>query len=95
VLGSAVLGQPRVRDALIACCDGLTGFPKAIEVTWPQSIVQTCTVHLLRAAMRFVSYADRKKVAGRCPERAVAGVRGVGRTRCPAPGSGSAGCSPT
>ena len=41
----------------------LTGFPEGIEATWPQSIVQTCTVHLLRAAMRFVSYADRKKVA--------------------------------
>lgn len=48
---------------LIVCCDGLTGFPEAIEATWPQSIVQTCTVHLLRAAMRFLSYADRKKVA--------------------------------
>ncbi len=52
-----------VREVLIVCCDGLSGFPEAIEATWPQSIVQTCTVHLLRAAMRFVSYADRKKVA--------------------------------
>jgi putative transposase len=52
-----------VRDVLIVCCDGLTGFPEAVEATWPQSIVQTCTVHLIRAAMRFVSYADRKKVA--------------------------------
>jgi putative transposase len=51
------------RDVLIVCCDGLTGFPEAIEATWPQTTVQTCTVHLLRAAMRFVSYADRKKVA--------------------------------
>jgi transposase-like protein len=49
-----------VRDVLIVCCDGLTGFP---EATWPQSIVQTGTVHLLRAAMRFVSYTDRKRVA--------------------------------
>jgi putative transposase len=52
-----------VRDVLIVCCDGLTGFPEAIEATWPQSTVQTCTVHLIRAAMRFVSYTDRKKVA--------------------------------
>ena len=52
-----------VRDVLIVCCDGLTGFPEAIEATWPQSIVQTGTVHLLRAAMRFVSYTDRKRVA--------------------------------
>jgi putative transposase len=52
-----------VRDVLIVCCDGLTGFPEAIEATWPQTTVQTCTVHLIRAAMRFVSYQDRKRVA--------------------------------
>src|SRR3954469_10122987 len=51
------------RDVLIVCCDGLTGFPEAIEATWPHSIVQTCTVHLIRAAMRFVTYEHRKKVA--------------------------------
>jgi putative transposase len=59
----AELRNRGVRDVLIVCCDGLTGFPEAIEATWPQSVVQTCTVHLIRAAMRFVSYADRKKVA--------------------------------
>ncbi len=59
----AELRNRGVRDVLIVCCDGLSGFPEAIEATWPQSIVQTCTVHLLRAAMRFVSYADRKRVA--------------------------------
>jgi putative transposase len=59
----AELRNRGVRDVLIVCCDGLSGFPEAIEATWPQSIVQTCTVHLLRAAMRFVSFADRKKVA--------------------------------
>jgi putative transposase len=59
----AELRNRGVRDVLIVCCDGLTGFPEAIEATWPQATVQTCTVHLLRAAMRFVSYADRKKVA--------------------------------
>lgn len=59
----AELRNRGVRDVLIVCCDGLTGFPEAIEATWPQSTVQTCTVHLIRAAMRFVSYNDRKKVA--------------------------------
>jgi putative transposase len=59
----AELRNRGVRDVLIVCCDGLTGFPEAIEATWPQSVVQTCTVHLIRAAMRFVSYQDRKKVA--------------------------------
>lgn len=57
------LANRGVRDVLIVCCDGLTGFPDAIEATWPRTTVQTCTVHLIRAAMRFVSYADRKKVA--------------------------------
>ena len=38
---------------LIVCCDGLTGFAEAIEATWPQATVQTCVVHLIRAAMRF------------------------------------------
>jgi putative transposase len=59
----AELRNRGVRDVLIVCCDGLTGFPDAIEATWPAATVQTCTVHLIRAAMRFVSYADRKKVA--------------------------------
>ncbi|MCB0916570.1 MAG: IS256 family transposase [Actinobacteria bacterium] len=52
-----------VGDVLIVCCDGLSGFPEAIEATWPQATVQTCVVHLIRASMRFVSYKDRKKVA--------------------------------
>jgi putative transposase len=59
----AELRNRGVRDVLIVCCDGLTGFPEAVEATWPSSTVQTCTVHLIRAAMRFVSYDDRKKVA--------------------------------
>jgi putative transposase len=59
----AELRNRGVRDVLIVCCDGLTGFPEAVEATWPQTTVQTCTVHLIRAAMRFVSYTDRKKVA--------------------------------
>lgn len=45
------------------CCDGLTGLPEAIEATWPQATVQTCVVHLIRAATRFVSYSDRKAMA--------------------------------
>jgi putative transposase len=59
----AQLANRGIRDVLIVCCDGLTGFPEAIEATWPKSMVQTCVVHLIRAAMRFVSYADRKAVA--------------------------------
>ena len=59
----AELRNRGIRDVLIVCCDGLTGFPEAIEATWPATTVQTCVVHLIRAAMRFVSYTDRKKVA--------------------------------
>lgn len=49
-----------MRDVLIACCDGLAGLPEAIEATWPNSTVQTCVVHLIRAANRYASYNDRK-----------------------------------
>jgi hypothetical protein len=59
----AELANRGVRDILIACCDGLTGFPEAIEATFPGTTVQTCVVHLIRASMRFVSYTDRKKIA--------------------------------
>jgi putative transposase len=52
-----------VRDILIACCDGLTGLPDAIRSIYPDTVVQTCVVHVIRNAMRFVSYKDRKKVA--------------------------------
>lgn len=50
-------------DVLIVCCDGLKGLPDAIEAVWPQAVVQTCVVHLLRASFRYVGYQDRKKVA--------------------------------
>lgn len=59
----AQLANRGLRDVLIVCCDGLTGFPEAIEATWPGSLVQTCVVHLIRASMRYVAYADRKAVA--------------------------------
>jgi putative transposase len=60
----AELANRGVKDVLIVCCDGLTGFPEAIEATWSGALVQTCVVHLIRASMRFVSYTDRKAVAG-------------------------------
>ena len=59
----ADLANRGVRDVLIVCCDGLVGLPEAIEATWTQATVQTCVVHLIRASMRFVNYADRKSVA--------------------------------
>jgi putative transposase len=52
-----------VADVLVACVDGLTGFPEAIEAVFPQAWVQTCIVHQIRNSMRFVAYQDRKRVA--------------------------------
>ena len=52
-----------VRDILIACCDGLKGFPQAIEAVYPQTQVQLCIVHLVRNCMRYVPWKDRKSVA--------------------------------
>jgi len=57
------LANRGVKDVLIVCCDGLTGFPEAVQATWTAATVQTCVVHLIRASMRFVSYGDRKAVA--------------------------------
>lgn len=59
----AEIANRGVRDVLIVCCDGLTGFPEAIEATWPESAVQTCVVHLIRNAMRFVASKSMKPVA--------------------------------
>ncbi len=56
------LHQRGVGDVLIACVDGLAGFPEAIAAVFPQAWVQTCIVHMIRASMRYVSYADRKRL---------------------------------
>lgn len=52
-----------VSDILFLCADGLTGLDRAVEAAFPQTVHQTCIVHLIRAAMRFVSWADRKPLA--------------------------------
>ncbi|ELS05636.1 transposase [Xenococcus sp. PCC 7305] len=52
-----------LRDIFIACVDGLTGFPEAIETVFPQTRVQLCIVHLVRNSLKYVSYKDRKAVA--------------------------------
>lgn len=59
----AELANRGVKDILIVCTDGLTGFAEAVEATWPQTTVQTCVVHLIRNSMRFVSYGKRKEIA--------------------------------
>jgi len=52
-----------LKDILIACCDGLKGFPQAIEAVYPPTQVQLCIVHLMRNCMRYVPWKDRKAVA--------------------------------
>jgi len=51
-----------VKDILIACVDGLKGFPQAIESVFPQAQVQLCIVHLVRASLNYVNWKDRKAV---------------------------------
>ncbi len=52
-----------VHDILIACVDGLKGFPEAIESVYPHTRVQGCIVHLVRHSLNFVSYKQRRSVA--------------------------------
>jgi putative transposase len=53
-----------VQDIFFVCCDGLSGFPQAIEAAFPKAIVQTCIVHMIRASLRYVTHTDKKKVVG-------------------------------
>jgi putative transposase len=55
-----------VADILIAVVDGLKGFPEAINAVFPEAIVQTCIVHLIRNSMSFASRKERKFIARRC-----------------------------
>jgi transposase-like protein len=50
-------------DIFVACIDGLSGFAEAIHAAYPQTSVQLCIVHLVRAALRYVSTEDSKLVA--------------------------------
>jgi putative transposase len=57
------LKQRGVQDVLIACVDGLQGFPEAIEAIFPKTTVQTCVVHLIRHSLRYVPRREREHVA--------------------------------
>ena len=52
-----------VEEILIACVDGLKGFPEAIQAVYPEALIQLCIVHMVRNSMRFVSWKDYKAVA--------------------------------
>ena len=50
-------------DIFIACCDGFSGFPQAIETVYPKTQVQLCIVHMVRKSMTYVSWKHRKQAA--------------------------------
>jgi putative transposase len=52
-----------LNDIFIVCVDGLTGFAEAIRTAYPQAKVQLCIVHLVRAALKYVTDKDSKPVA--------------------------------
>jgi len=52
------------QDILICVVDGLRGFPEAIEAVFPQAMIQTCIVHLIRNSLNYVAWKDRKALAG-------------------------------
>ncbi len=69
-----------VADILILCCDGLKGFPEAIEAVFPKTTIQTCIVHMIRNSIRFVTWKDRKLVA--------AALKPIYRAQTEVPGPG-------
>jgi transposase-like protein len=50
-----------LEDILVACCDGLKGFPEAIETAFPKTTVQTCIVHMIRNSLRYVVCVRRSR----------------------------------
>ncbi len=52
-----------LQDIFIACCDGLKGFPEAIETVYPKTQVQLCIVHQIRHSLRYVNWKQRKEIA--------------------------------
>ena len=59
----AELKNRGVNDIFIACCDGLFGFPQAIETVYPRTQVQLCIVHMVCNGLTYVSWKHRKQVA--------------------------------
>jgi putative transposase len=56
VLAITELQNRGVEDVLIACVDGLKGFPDAINAVFPQTNVQLCIVHMVRNSLKYVSW---------------------------------------
>jgi putative transposase len=62
------LANRGVEDVIFVCVDGLNGLPEAIESVWPQAIVQTCVVHLVRASTRYASWRTARCVTAALKE---------------------------
>jgi transposase-like protein len=68
-----------VQDILIACMDGLTGFPDAVRAVFPHTRIQRCIVHMVRNSTKYVSYKDLKKVCADLKEIYTAADEGAAR----------------
>jgi transposase-like protein len=68
-----------VEDILIACMDGLTGFPEAVRAVFPAARFQLCIVHMVRNSTKYVSYKDLKKVCAGLKAVYTAGDEGAAR----------------
>jgi len=69
-----------VQDILIACMDGLSGFPEAVRAVYPHTRVQLCIVHMIRNSTKFVSYKDLKKICADLKAVYSAATEEAGRT---------------
>ena len=69
------LNNRGVKDVFVFCIDGLKGFPEAIQGIYPQAEIQLCMVHMLRNSLKYVSWKDRKAVAGDLKEVYQAGTQ--------------------
>ena len=69
-----------VKDILIACVDGLSGFGEAINATFPQTLVQRCVIHQIRHSLRYVTWSDQKEFMRDLKQVYRAPTREVGET---------------
>lgn len=58
-----------LNDILIACVDGLKGFPEAIQAEYPHTKIQLCIVHMVRNSLKYVSWKDYKAVTDPAHQR--------------------------
>jgi putative transposase len=74
------LNDRGVKDILLACVDGLKGFPEAIQAIYPRTVVQLCIMHLVRSSLSYVPWNQRKdSVPWKLRKSAVADLQAVYR----------------